>query len=253
MSETTNELVAHIPEVSFQKLKLLSGKSIGIRKWLMKEEKEFLFSIETQMDNQELLINECLSLSRKCVDNVNLFDNLSKNDLLFLISKQRTLSKGEEIEFTYRCYHEDCDDQAKTELEEMLDLKTDVKLEHFNFEPIEINEYKFHLKDVSYSKIRLMDKNYLSDEENPELFKLNNEFILNSIDVLEINETKHENLNLDYLDEFLGTLSHDDYAFLSNEIGAKISNFSLDKKVSCPVCGNENIVAYEEIFSLMVF
>ena len=108
MSE--NKLIQHIQqEVSFQKLKLLSGQSIGIRKWLMKEEKEFLFAIETQMDNNDLLIDECLSLSRKCVDDVALFDTLSKNDLAYAISKQRALSKGEEITFIYKCSNPKCE------------------------------------------------------------------------------------------------------------------------------------------------
>lgn len=261
MSE--NELLKHIPEVSYQKLKLLSGQSIGIRKWLMKEEKEFLFAIETQMNNKDLLIDECLKLSKKCSDDDALFETLSKNDLVFMLSKQRALSKGEKIDFTFKCNNTECSDynaelkSGRSDNEAVVDLKKNIKTEPFDFTPIEINEYKFHLKDIPYPRVRLMEKDYLSNEDEPELFKLNHAVVLNSIKSVDIGEGEdekhHDNFSLEQLDELLDTLIHDDYTELSNSIGKKISSFTIDKKVTCPICNHSSEVAYEELFSLMVF
>lgn len=257
MSE--NALLTNVTEVSYQKLKLLSGKTIGIRKWLMKEEKEFLFSIETQMENKELLIEECLKLSKNCCDNATLFETLSKNDLIYMLSKQRALSKGEDIEFTFKCNNTECGDfdpvakSGRHDNESMINLKENVKTEPYDFTPIVIGDYTFHLEDIPFSKVRLMEQEFLSNPDEPELFKLNHAVMINSIEKIEIKETVHDDFTLDQLTELLDTFTHDDYTILANKIGENISTFEIDKLVTCPICNETNNIVYEEIFSLMVF
>ena len=116
MTEKTG-IMKHIQEDSFQKLKLLSGKSIGIRGWKMKEEKDFLFSVEANPDDKTFLINECVRLGRNCVDNQETYDSLSRNDILFILTSLRKISKGGTVDFTFRCVSPKCPSYEKYDKE----------------------------------------------------------------------------------------------------------------------------------------
>lgn len=273
MSEDQNELLNYIKKESFQKLKLLSGKSIGIKKWVMDEEKDFLFAIEADRENRDFLVEKSLELSRKCVDNTKLFDQLSKIDLLYIISKQRTLSKGEEVDFVHQCINDECSDwkeyppeklaelkegeprgEGKTLLEAKLNLSKDVETSEFDYNFVEVAEYKFFPKEISYSVNKEIEDKFLIKPEIPKLAEYNWEYILHSIDAIEVEEGKKiDNFNRDTLEIFLGKLDSTEFLDLSNKFAERLSKFNITKKVKCPLCEDENEVVYDEIFSLLVF
>jgi len=266
-----DDILQYIKEDSFQKIKLLSGKSIGIRKWVMREEKDFLFAIETQVENRDLLIEKALELSKKCVDDGKLFDGLSRNDLVYLISKQRALSKGEEISFSFHCNNEKCSDfkeftfeqqrstgmkgQGVTALEDIVNIKDDVKTKEFDFTPIEIGNFKFFMKEVAFSEQRKLEKKFIEDVEEAQLYNLNWDFVIKSVDKIELIK---EEKTFDKIDEktantICETLSDPEFTKLSQETGKKMSSFNIEKTTQCPICESESPVVYDELFSLLVF
>ena len=131
-------------------------------------------------------------------------------------------------------------------------MKQHAKTTMFDYTPIEVGIYKFTLKDLPFAAIRLMEKEFLSAKK-PELFKLNNAFVLNSIDIVEIEGEVYKEFTRMELTELLDTFSHDEFTKLSNGVGSRISSFVIDKEVACDSCGDSNKVVYEEIFSLLVF
>ncbi len=257
-------------EDKFDTIKLLSGKSVGVRKWRMKEEKDFLFAIETKLDDQDHMINECVNLAKKCVDKPVMFEHFSRNDILNILRDLRIISKGQEVDFTYHCVNEECPtfrvfDEKKQEetglkgqgnipLEAIVDLKADLKLKVFDPKPVIVGDYKIYPKEISWTQQRTLETRFIDlKKQKYELNKFNWHFIMSCISAIEKDEKKIENFDNVELEQFLDNLSTDEFNKLSDGIGLRLSEFSVDKKVRCPDCGNESDVIYEELFSLLVF
>lgn len=274
-------LSSFITDENFQKINLLSGKEIGIRGWKMKEEKDFLFVVETQMDNKNLLIDECLKLARRCVDDLKLFDNLSRNDLVFLLSQLRKISKGAEIDFAFRCVNNKCPDwvefneeekeksglegRGETPYDEIINLETHLTTKEFDSKPIKIGNFKFYPKEIPFHIQRKLESDFLEKKEEKgkegeekktpaiQLNKFNYNFVLNSINIIEIENNQIEEFSNEELMKFIDNLSPNDFLKLSDKLGDRIGEFSINKKAVCPSCKNESDIIYEEMFSLMVF
>lgn len=264
-------LTKHIQEESFQKLKLLSGKSIGIRGWKMKEEKDFLFSIEANPDDKAFLIKECVRLGRNCVDNQELFDTLSRNDILFVLTNLRKLSKGGTIDFTYRCVNPKCptydehNEQQRKDTgmsgmgripyEAKLDLEKDLITRPFDPSPFKIDKYTFHVKELTFTHQMEMEKEYFSDEAQSNIRKFQHYFMLESIKKLEVegDDEVYEPPNIQELDDLIDTFSPGKAEEMGDKIVEKRSSFTIEKTVICPQCQFETEVLYEELFSIMVF
>lgn len=265
-----SNLTKHIKEQNFQKLKLLSGKSIGIKGWRMREEKDFLFATESKPDDRQFLINECIKLSKKCVDDKELYDTLTRNDLLWILERQRKLSKGTKIEFQFRCVNEKCETYelynkevqketgikgaGKVPYDAELDLDKDIATRPFNADPIVIGKYTFTIKEVSFLGQRILEDQFIKDKD-VKLNQFQYHLIRNSIDTIKIEgqEEVFENIDPAELTEIFDDLKPDEYEKLTEETIARKSNFEITKKVKCPKCENETDVMYDELFSIMIF
>ncbi len=262
------ELGKYIAKPNYVKIKLLDETSANIRKWVMEEEKDFLFAVETRgRENDEITIEESLNLAKRCVETPEIVDKLSKNNLLFLLSELRKLSKGSNINFQYRCVNDKCPDwdeftpevaeregmkgRGNTLLDGIVDLGKDLTTKSFNNKPIKIGSFLFHIKDVPYLIQRKMDKEYLPELR---LNQWNYDYVLASIDKIEPEPEKIiSEFTREELIEFMGQLSSDEFKKLSDTIGDQMCEFKINKKVKCPICENESDVVYDEMFSLMVF
>ena len=98
-----------------------------------------------------------------------------------------------------------------------------------------------------------MEKEYIK-EDDLSLNRFNYDFVINSIAGIELAEGKIiEDFTEEELIKFVDSLVPSEFQKLSDGIISKVSEFSLSKKVSCPLCKNESEVVYDELFSLMVF
>jgi hypothetical protein len=113
-------------DVSFTKVDLPCGKKINIKPWKVKEERELMFAIDGQEDTTEVR-KEIVKMARKCVDNVTVFDALSKTNITYLIGQLRKYSKGSKIEYGYRCTNPSC----KLPLSDDVDVNVDLKVTPF--------------------------------------------------------------------------------------------------------------------------
>lgn len=261
----------YITKPDFIKIKLLDGQSIGIRKWLMGEEKEFLFAIESRgSDDSKVMIEESLNLARKCVDKPDKLEKLSKHNLIYLLSELRKLSKGQLIDFTFYCMNDECDDfvkfspemaekegikgQGRTAFEAKIDIGSDkdVTIKRFDAEYIKIDDFKFFIQEVPYSIQSVLDEKYLPDLR---LNEWNYNFVIESIKSIEPKgEKKIVTFTREDLIKFVDNqLDAELFKKLSDSIGDKLSDFSIKKEVTCPMCKTSSEVVYNEIFSLMVF
>lgn len=260
-------LADYISEESFQRVKLLSGQSISIKPWKMKEEKDFLFAVETQ--SQESNIEECIKLSKRCVDpkDHKVFDQLAKNDILHLLSQQRKLSKGKVVDITFRCVNPKCQDFityppeqqeatgrlgiANTLQEDKVNLDDNLKITAQKDEPIQVNQFTFHTRELPFSMHKALEDKYFGGEV-PELNRFTYDFVRYSIIKIEI-EGNEVVFDIDVLTEFLDQLSKDEYDDLANAVYENASEFSIEKEVTCSFCGNTVPIVYEELFSMLVF
>lgn len=267
-----SELLKLIEEPGYQTIKLLSGKSLDIRGWLMKEEKDFLFAVETRMDDRDLLITEALKLAKKCIakENHKSFDELSRNDLVFTLAQMRKLSKGNEIDFSYRCSNDKCSDwmefneqqreqmdgavgQGRTLLESKISIDDDIIYGDFNTKPVKLERFNVLLKEVSYTVQRKLEKKYIKEDE-VSLNAFNFDFVMASIAGIEIPEGKViDDFTDEELIKFIDSLPPSEFQLLTDGVADGVSEFTLSKKVKCPLCKNESEVVYDELFSLMVF
>lgn len=269
-----NDLTKHIQEQNFQKIKLLSGRSIGIRGWLMKEEKEFLFAVETKQKDKELVINECLKLAKKCVDNQELFDTLSRNDLLFILAQLRKLSKGSEVDMSFFCASPKCPDwmeftekeqketgrrgRGRIPHEDIIDIEKDAEIQYADFsKPIELKLntkiFKFFLKEIPFNKQFDLEKEFLNDKENIRLNEFNWNFVMNMIDKVQIGEEVHSESTDEQKLELLELISPKEFKKMNDKIIEMSSRFLINKTVKCPKCEYETEIIYDELFSLMIF
>lgn len=265
-----SELIQYIKEFNYQKIKLLSGKPLDIRGWVMKEEKDFLFAVETRQDDKDFMVDESISLARKCVreNTVDFFDKLSRNDILFTLTQMRKISKGNTVDFSYRCINPECDDwveypkniqeetgligQGKIQYESKIDLEKDIETKTFDDSVIKVGKLKFHIQEVSYMVQKEMESQYIK-KDSPNLTAFNYYFVLNSIKAIEIGEKTINDFSREELIQFVDSLGPNDFEKLSDGISSRVSNFNIKKNVSCPKCDFSSDVVYEEMFSLMVF
>jgi len=256
----------------FQKVKLLNGQSIGIIPWKVKQENQLLFSIETNGDDKSYIVDQCIILARKCVDNVELFDTLSRNVLLDLITKIRKFSKGETIEITYKCNNPECSTfhkyspevaklkgklgESTMELDGMIDLNEDISTKMFDDSPLDLPKFVFHFKEAPYLVQKELEEKLLYGEKI-KINEFNYKLLLASVSKIEIKKADNNEVisefSKDELSAFIDNLSSTDYKKLLGGFVDKISTFELKKEVSCPSCNQSQEIMYDNIFSLLVF
>ena len=258
-----------ISEPNFEKLKLLSGKSIGYVGWDVKQEKEFLFGLESKEDDNDFITESCVRLIKTCIDSEEVYNNLSRSDLLYLLMNMRKKAKGSKIEFNYFCTNDQCKDFREHSEENKkktgrkgqglsahiseIDLETDdVKIKTLSKKPLVIDKFKFTFKDISFTEQKELESKFIT-KDNLELNEFFYHFILHSIKTVEIEEEKITDFTFEDLDELIESLNAGEYKKLSEGIKERMSKFNISKKVKCPMCENESTITYENLFSILVF
>ncbi len=254
---------------SYQRVKLLSGQTISVKPWRLKEEKDFLFAIETKPDDEELLIDECLNLSKRCVDpnDRTLFNTLTKNEILHTLMHQRKLARGRVIDITFRCINEKCKDWvsyneteqkqygrigvANTVQEDKISVDDHIKIEPQKEEPIEIGKFTFHTKELPYTAYRRLERKYLKNEQLG-LNKFTYSLVKDSIHRIEVDGNPIV-FNPSILESFVDQMTKEAYDLLAGRVYDNMSVFEVEKNVKCRFCGNEVPIVYDEMFDILVF
>jgi len=229
-------------ETAFIKIELPSGKSIGIKPWRVKQEKDLLFAVEGSGDH-DAVRDEIIKFIGRCVDDKQTFAELSNVDLLRIIMELRKLSKGDAIEFEYTCPH--CEMKNPTEVK----VSKSMKFKIFDFTPIKVNEdLQVFLKDVDYSTmIKIMT------DAGDSLSKFNFNYLLESIQSLTIKGMSYPNFTREDLIEFLDDLESNELEFILKELNERASTISLDKKFKCIKCKKEVSVDFGDLYSFLAF
>lgn len=230
-------------ETNFIKIQLPSGKKIGVRGWKVKDEKELLFSLDSEVNEADNKVNNIIAFLKNCSDNEKVFDSLSEQDLKKVAIEVRKLSKGDRIEYNYTCPH--CNHQMFDEVK----LREAEVVKPFNNAPIKVNEeISFIVKDLSFKDA---DKIFEKYKESPN--KYTYYFILNSIEAVVHNGTVYKDFTLEEIDTWIGDLSSDDLKILFEEFEKNTSEVKLERKIKCIKCKEEIEISYGDLFSFLVF
>lgn len=228
---------------SFTQIPLPSGKNIGIHPWRVKEEKELLFA--TDSASPENIVNtqeEIIKFVKSCSDNEEVFDTLSNSDLIFLTAELRKLTKGAKIEYSYQCPH------CKTRNEEEVNLRENVIVKPFNYEPIVIDNMIFTIKDVSY-----IDMNKIHLESNENISKYNHNYILHAIDTISVDGILYPSFTIEEISELIDNLESNQFDKLEESIEKNVSSVTLEQTFPCIRCSKDVVVDFGVLYDFFVF
>lgn len=226
-------------EQSYKNVKLPSGRKIGLRPWRVREEKELLFATEGQEDKEKVK-QEIVKMVRKCVDNDQLFDNLSETDILFISMELRKISKGESVEFAFNCPH--CNKSNPGEL----DLSTDVKTKGFDSKPIKIDNLTFAIREVPWQIKNQLKKDY------PKTSEYNYHYLVDSIESVTHNGKAYATFTRDEMMEFVDDLDPKVFKKLFDLLDTKVANITLNVESICLFCNKEIKVVFEDLYDFFV-
>lgn len=231
--------------INYIKVKLPSGKNIGIRGWKVKEEKELLFASEKiteENPNEKIFIIE--NFLKACVDDKSKFDQLSENDLKKLAIEIRKLAKGDEVEYTYQCQNPEC----KFLFEEVLKISKTEKIKISDLSPIVINDKL----TIAIKEIPLNDLLILRERFNDQLNKLIYYYMINSIEAITYEGQVYTEFTEQEIIDFIDQLDSNDLDLIYKEFENKMSNVSLQKTLKCKRCGTETQVVIDDILSFLI-
>lgn len=225
-------------DIGFRQIKLLSGKKVGIKPWRVKEEKELLYSTDGATEEE---INIALKvLMKKCMEKSDIFDTLSDNDILDLALYLRKVSKGETLEFSYKCTH--CQKQNFSEL----NLDKDIKKKLFDNKHIVIDDMTFVIKELSQDETSTIRKKFPKDVE------FNFEFISNSIVSVTDKGKSYTSFTKKEMSEFIESMNPSQFKNLFNKIDVAQSDITMEKEVKCSICDKAVTVAFSSLYDFFV-
>lgn len=240
---------------SYQKVKLLNGKSIQIKPWNVGQENKALFAIDMDPDNRENIVTQCINLIRQCVDKPEEFDKLSRNALLDLTAKIRKLSKGTNIDVAFECENPKCPMNSgkmdRIPIEDTINIDECIKATAFDETLINIDKFGFKLNEVSFETQKKLELECL--DKKIEIRKFNHELLKQSIVEIVIVDKEITDFDHNEIETLLNLLSTKDYQLLMKKFVKAMSTFKIEKKVKCPHCDDENDLSYDNIYSLLVF
>lgn len=229
--------------VSYTQVELPSGKKIGIKPWRVKEERELLFAVEGQ-ENEDDVRKEIVKLISKCCDNQDMFNSLSNVDYVFMLAQLRKLSKGTKIEYTLKCTNPSC----KFELSDDIDLDSDLQVKKYKQTTVKINDtLSIALKEVSFKEFDGLKQKYTK------LTEYNYHFILKSIDTIIVGEQIYSEFTKDELATFIDELKPPELKILSDAIDDSIAEIELKKELTCKRCGTKNDVNFGDLYYFLGF
>jgi hypothetical protein len=223
-------------EKVFTKVRLPSGKTIGVHPWKVREEKELLFAIEAA-DGLHLE-DDIIRFYQNCVDDVGTFDGLSTTDMLRVAVEARKLSKGASIEYEYPC--PECTGLMLTD---EVSLVKDIKVKDFDQSPTKVGDLTFTFKEVPHSLMTRLQKEF---EVLPKKYAYN--LFLNSIDTVTHKEEVFTTFTVPELEEFIDGLDPDTFEEVGRSMLEKSASVQLEKKITCKKCGTEISVQFGNLF-----
>lgn len=227
--------------ISYRQVELPSTKKIGIRGWKLKEEKELLFAIEGQSDDTAIR-KEVVAMISKCVDNQETFKTLSNVDYIFLLIELRKISKGNTVEFTYKCTND------KFELFSEVNLIKDIKVKKYTGKKVTINETKsINLKEVSFLDFDDLKSKYTKITE------YNYHFVLKSIDSIIDNGVVYTEFTQEELTKYIDELTSSEFRLLSTAIDESLATIEISKKITCGRCKTEMDVEFGDLYFFFAF
>ena len=230
--------------IVFQKIQLPSGKSVSIRGWKVKEEKELLFAAEKIEDNDIEKAKVVASFLKSCVKEKNIFDQLSENDLKKMSIEIRKLAKGDEVEYTARCSNEECG----YTYDDVLKLSKSEKIKEFDLTPLKLNDdLTIAFKDLALDKFIELRSKYLEEPA-----KLIFYYLINSIEAITYQGQTYVDFSEEEIENFIDQLTSNDLTKMYEEYEKRVSSVKLEKKNKCKKCGIETPVVIEDILSFLI-
>lgn len=232
--------------------KLPSGKSIGLRGWKVKDEKEILFALDSDTNAKENKIHHLMKFLRNCCDNQKLFDQLSEVDLRKIAVEVRKLSKGNTISYVYTCQHpvsgapngicgNKIQDEIKfTEVEE---------IKPFDVSPAQINDKLM----ISYKDLSYKDSLKIYDAYGESLAKYTYFYMVNSIEAIVYDNVSYTEFSEADMDEFLEQFDSDTLEKINEEFEKRASDLTLKRKIKCRKCGTDIDVNFGDLYSFLLF
>lgn len=230
--------------IIFQKVQLPSGKSIGVRGWKVKEEKELLFAAEKIAEDDIEKAKVISAFLKSCVEDKNIFDQLSENDLKKLAIEIRKLSKGDEVEYVARCSNEECG----ATYDDVMKLSKVEKIKPFDLTPLKLNDdLIIAFKDLSLDKYFELRNKY-----SEETAKLIFYYLINSIEAITYQSQTYIDFSEEEIENFIDQLSSNELNTIYEEYEKRVSSVKLEKKNKCKMCGSETQVVIEDILSFLI-
>ena len=232
---------------SFTTIELPSGKSVGIHPWRVKEEKELLFALEgldeaseTYQQNAKIQMFEFV---KKCVDKPEMFDVLSNTDILKTVMELRKLSKGDTIEYEYKCPH------CGTPTSDTISITKHSKTKKFDGSPVKLNETLiFNIKEVPAKVLMNLFEKYMTSSN-----KFNYYYLLNSIESVVVDGEISAGFTIDELIEFIDQLTPNQYEELQKVLQDKLADVSLDRSYKCIKCKKDVEVLFGDLYDFLIF
>lgn len=244
--------------ISYINIKLPSGKAIGIRGWKVKDERELLFTLDAEESPDTQKIKHINNFLKKCTNNASAFDQLSEVDLRKIALEIRKLSKGDTIQYSYRCPGQvrvnPADEENKNVktcnnvIEDEIQLSKSEEVRTFDPKPSVINDKLIIVfKDISYNEgIRLAEK-YI-DKPSQYVFY----YMINSIEAFTYENTSYTEFSEEDLVEFIDGLNSEDMDKIQQEFESKSSSLKLVRKLKCRKCGHEFDVDFGDLYSFLI-
>ncbi len=228
-----NELSTHL-------ITLPSGKNVNVRKWKVKDKKEFLFKLDKNA-SKELLRDVLIQIIKSCILDPNVdekFNSLSKVDVVYLFTELRKLSEGDTIDFSFTC------GSCQTLNEDVtINLSDCLKITNFKDTTISLNNGMiFTIKEIPYLKqIQIENTNKDNQIENTL------DLMANSIKSFVYENIPYENFTIEEIKELIQNLDIPDFEKLLTDITENIGSVFLVAKAVCKNCQKENAIPLGEL------
>jgi DNA-directed RNA polymerase subunit RPC12/RpoP len=228
--------------LNYVSVKVPSGKTIGVRGWKVRDEKELLFTLESDEKAEENKLKHIIGFLKSCVDDKGKFDTLTENDLKKICIEIRKLSKGDTIQYNYAC------DKCGHKFFDEVNLTESQEIKAFDNSPVIVNNALIMtFKDADW---KTTEKLFNEFGEQPSKFAF--KFVINSIESLTYNGATHTEFTAEEAETFIDDLTSDDLAKIYEEFDKKASSVQLIRSVPCMKCKAEVVVNFGELLSFLV-
>jgi len=230
-------------EIKYVQIPLPSGKTIGVRGWKVKDEKELLFALESDQNGEDNKVKHIISFLKNCVDDQKKFDNvITESDIKKICIEVRKLSKGELIEYNYTCGN--CGFSFSDEV----NLTKNQEVKNFDVSPLIINDDL----TVTFRDLDWKTSEKLVIENTDSNYKFTFKYIINSINSITYKGTTYTTFTPKEVEEFIDQLDSDDLKKLFDEFDKKASSVELVRKITCLKCKSPIEVNFGDFLSFLV-